>query len=87
MVEIWFGIIEHHAIHRGTFGNVRDPTTAILTYIDGWNNRAHPFVWTKTGDGIVQDSQSPNHFKRGPLDRFWRCRQLSSRSIPETKVA
>jgi hypothetical protein len=29
MVEIWFGIIERQAIHRGTFGSVRDLTTAI----------------------------------------------------------
>lgn len=37
---IWFGIIERQAIHRGTFGSVRDLTTAIRTYINGWNNRA-----------------------------------------------
>jgi hypothetical protein len=46
--------IERQAIHRGTFGNVRDLTTAIRTYINGWNNRAHPFVWTKTADEILK---------------------------------
>lgn len=54
MVEIWFGIIERQAIHRGTFGSVRDLTTAIRIYINGWNNRAHPFVWTKTADEILK---------------------------------
>jgi transposase len=54
MVEIWFGIIERQAIHCGTFGNVGDLTTAIRTYITGWNNRAHPFVWTKTADQILK---------------------------------
>ena len=54
MVEIWFGIIERQAIHRGTFGSVRDLTTAIRTYINGWNNRAHPFVWTKTADQVLK---------------------------------
>ena len=54
MVEIWSGIVERQAIHRGTFGNVRDLTTAIRTYINGWNNRAHPFVWTKTADQILK---------------------------------
>ncbi|MGO9692261.1 MAG: hypothetical protein ACLPYO_00265 [Mycobacterium sp.] len=54
MVEIWFGIIERQAIHRGTFGNVRDLTPAIRTYINGWNNRAHHFVWTKTADEILK---------------------------------
>lgn len=47
MVEIWFGIIERQAIHRGTFGSVRDLTTATRTHSTGWNNRAHPFVWTQ----------------------------------------
>jgi hypothetical protein len=27
MVEIWFGVIERQAIHRGTFGSVRDLTS------------------------------------------------------------
>src|ERR1700752_3871745 len=54
MVEIWFGIIERQAIHRGTFGSVRDLTTAIRTYINGGNNRAHPFVGTKTADEILK---------------------------------
>ncbi len=47
LVEVWFGIIERQAIHRGTFGNVRELTTAIKKFIAGWNGRAHPFVWTK----------------------------------------
>jgi hypothetical protein len=29
LVEAWFGIIERQAIHRGTFGSVRELTTAI----------------------------------------------------------
>lgn len=54
LVEVWFGIIERQAIHRGTFGNVRELTTAIKTFIAGWNDRAHPFVWTKTADQILK---------------------------------
>jgi transposase len=53
LVEVWFGIIERQAIHRGTFGSVRELTRAIRTYITGWNKRAHPFVWTKTADEIL----------------------------------
>jgi hypothetical protein len=48
MVETWFDIIERQAIHRGTFGSVGALTTTIRSYINGWNNRAHPFAWTKT---------------------------------------
>ena len=54
LVEVWFGIIERQAIHRGTFGNVRELTTAIKRFIAGWNDRAHPFVWTKTADQILK---------------------------------
>jgi hypothetical protein len=52
LVEVWFGIIERQAIHRGTFGSVRELTTAIRAFINGWNKRSHPFVWTKTPDQI-----------------------------------
>jgi transposase len=54
LVEVWFGIIEKQAIHRGTFGSVRDLNTKIRAFINGWNDRSHPFVWTKTADQILQ---------------------------------
>ncbi len=54
LVEVWFGIIERQAIRRGTFGNVRELTSAIRKFITGWNNRAHPFVWTKTADEVLK---------------------------------
>lgn len=41
---LWFGIIECQAIQRGTFGNVRELTTAIRTFITGWNKPDHPFA-------------------------------------------
>jgi transposase len=54
LVEVWFGIIERQAIHRGSFGSVRDLNAKIRAFIDGWNDRAHPFVWTKTADDILK---------------------------------
>ena len=54
LVEVWFGIIERQAIqHRGSYRSVTDLTRAIRTFIDGWNQRAHPFVWTKTAEQIL----------------------------------
>lgn len=53
MVEIWFGIIERHTIHRGAFPSVRDLTAKIRDFITGWNRRKHPFIWTKTPDEIL----------------------------------
>jgi hypothetical protein len=56
LVEVWFGIIERQAIHRGTFGSVHELTTAIRTFIKGWNDRAHPFAWTKSADDILKNT-------------------------------
>jgi transposase len=53
MIEIFFGIITRQAIRRGTFTSVKDLIAAIETFIDGWNERCQPFVWTKTADQIL----------------------------------
>ena len=54
MVEVWFGIIERQAIHRGTFTSVTDLNTKIRAFINSWNDRCHPFTWTKTADQILK---------------------------------
>jgi transposase len=53
LVEVWFGIIERQSIRRGTFASVKDLNAKIRAFIDGWNDRCHPFVWTKTADDIL----------------------------------
>jgi transposase len=53
LVEVWFGIIERQAVRRGTFGSVRDLNSKIRAFINGWNDRKHPFIWTKTPDEIL----------------------------------
>ncbi len=53
MVEIFFGIITRQAIRRGTFGSVRELIEAITAFINGWNDRCQPFVWTKDADTII----------------------------------
>ena len=53
MVEIFFGIITRQAIRRGTFNSVPDLIDAITQFIDGWNDRCQPFVWTKDADTII----------------------------------
>jgi transposase len=54
LVEVWFGIIERQALHRGTFASVRDLNAKIRAFVNGWNDRCHPFVWTKTADEILK---------------------------------
>ncbi|WP_441411002.1 hypothetical protein [Arthrobacter sp. 2MCAF15] len=44
MVEIWFGIIERQAIHRGTFTSVTDLMRKIRQFITGWNKRSQPLT-------------------------------------------
>lgn len=53
LVEVFFGIITRQAIRRGTFTSVQDLVAAIGRFIDGWNERCHPFTWTKTADEIL----------------------------------
>jgi transposase len=59
LVEVWFGIVERQAIRRGVFKSVRDLNTKIRTFIDGWNDRAHPFVWTKTAEEVLSKANRP----------------------------
>jgi len=62
LVEVFFGIITRQAIRRGTFHSVPDLVAAIRRFIDGWNDRCHPFVWTKTAKEIL------SHARKGTSD-------------------
>ena len=52
-----------------TYRNVLDPETGqpvelhlvtkIRAFIDGWNDRSHPFVWTKTAEQILAKANRP----------------------------
>jgi transposase len=53
LVEVFFGIITRQAIRRGSFANVNELVTTISRFIDGWNDRCHPFTWTKNADEIL----------------------------------
>jgi len=53
LVEVWFGIIDKQAIRRGVFTSVKDLNAKVRQFITGWNNRKHPFVWTKTPEQIL----------------------------------
>jgi len=53
MVEIFFSIITRQAIRRGTYRSVKELTAKIGAFIDGWNERCQPFVWTKSADELL----------------------------------
>ena len=67
---MWFGIIERQAIRRGSFPSVRDLMIKIRAFIDGWNRRKHPFIWTKPADQIIDKinrKRKQGSSKDGPL--------------------
>jgi hypothetical protein len=53
LVEVWFGIAERQAIRRGVFESVKEINAKIRAFIDGWNDRLHPFIWTKTAEEVL----------------------------------
>lgn len=53
LVEVFFGIITRQAIRRGSFDSVKQLVAAITAFIAGWNERCHPFTWSKTADEIL----------------------------------
>jgi putative transposase len=53
-VEIWFNIITQRAIRRGTFRSVRDLIAKIERFVQAYNRRCQPFVWTATPDSILE---------------------------------
>ncbi|WP_280474872.1 IS630 family transposase [Nocardia farcinica] len=57
LVEVWFGIIDRQAIRRGIFTSVKDLNAKIRAFINGWNDRKHPFVWTKTAEDTLKKAQ------------------------------
>ena len=58
LVEVFFGIITRQAIRRGTSDSVKQLVQAIHRFINGWNGRCHPLVWTKPADDILPHATS-----------------------------
>lgn len=52
--EARFAIVERQAIRRGVSTSVKDLNAKTRTFINGWNDRHHPFVLTKTADDILK---------------------------------
>ena len=53
MVEIWFSILTKQQVRRGIYHDVPELIAAIEHFIDGYNDGARPFIWTKTADQIL----------------------------------
>jgi transposase len=54
MVERFFRDLTEKRIRRGVFRDVEDLITAIGDYIDHYNNRPKPFIWTAKASDILE---------------------------------
>ena len=52
-VEIWFSILTTQQVRRGVHHDVPERIAAIEHFIDGYNDRAQPLVWTKTAEQVL----------------------------------
>jgi hypothetical protein len=61
-------LLDHHppGHRRGSFGSVKELVAAIGRFIDGWNERCRPFVWTRTADELL------DHCRPGQRTSFTR---------------
>jgi transposase len=65
LVEVWFGIIERQALHRADVASVPELNRKIRAFVAGWNDRCHPFVWTKSSTEILKKANRPITSKTG----------------------
>jgi len=54
LVERWFGELTDKAIRRGTFVSVPDLKEAIDRFLEAWNQKPKPFVWTAKVEDMVK---------------------------------
>jgi len=53
-VEIWFNIITQRAIRRGSFRSVKALIGNIERFVEHYNPKSKPSVWTATAESILQ---------------------------------
>ena len=52
-VETWFHIITQKAIRRGSFRNTKQLREKIDQFVEDYNSKSKPFMWTATADSIL----------------------------------
>jgi transposase len=57
LVESWFSILTRQSVRRGSYRSVADLTTSIERFVEGYNQRAKPFLWTKTANDILSHAK------------------------------
>jgi hypothetical protein len=49
------------------FTSVKDLNAKLRRFITGWNERKHPFVWTKTPERVLERAIPKTNFRNAPL--------------------
>ena len=52
-VERWFALITQRQIRRGSFVSAKDLVGKIRIFVNAYNAKARPFVWTATSEAIL----------------------------------
>jgi transposase len=68
LVERWFGELTSKRGRRGSFFSVEDLQSAIMEFLNAWNEDPKPFVWTATVESIQA--------------KLSRCRQTLEQILP-----
>ena len=53
LIESWFSILTRQQVRRGAYRDVSELIAAIEHFIEGYNDRAQPFVWTKSAGEVL----------------------------------
>lgn len=53
-VERWFALLTQRQIRRGSFVSAKDLVAKIDTFVQAYNGKARPFVWTATSQQILE---------------------------------
>lgn len=52
-------LLLRQALHRAETACVAELNQLIRAFVTGWNDRCHPFVWTKTSTEILKKANRP----------------------------
>lgn len=61
LIERWFAELEEKAVRRGAFRSVRDLKHCIAEFLDAWNAKPVPFVWTASVERILEKIARARH--------------------------
>lgn len=54
LIERWFAELDQQAVRRGAFRSVRHLQRTITSFLEQWNARPSPFVWTASVERILE---------------------------------